>query len=71
LLFYDIGNRVITRVLLLTCFTDSYIFKLDELEQEGKPLLKTVMRNWLPAGEAMFQMIVIYLPAPVTAQKYR
>jgi elongation factor 2 len=29
------------------------------------------MRNWLPAGEAMFQMIVIYLPAPVTAQKYR
>jgi len=29
------------------------------------------MRNWLPAGEAMFQMIVIHLPSPVTAQKYR
>merc|ERR1719323_1063493 len=25
----------------------------------------------LPAGEAMFQMIVIHLPSPVTAQKYR
>jgi len=47
------------------------LLKLDELEQEGKPLLKTVMRNWLPAGEAMFQMIVIHLPSPVTAQKYR
>lgn len=45
--------------------------KPDELAQEGKPLLKTVMRNWLPAGETMFQMIVIHLPSPVTAQRYR
>jgi len=45
--------------------------KHDELKQEGKPLMKTVMRTWLPAGEAMFQMIVIHLPSPVTAQKYR
>jgi len=47
------------------------ILKADELELEGKPLMKTVMRNWLPAGEAMFQMICIHLPSPVTAQKYR
>merc|ERR1711970_1189004 len=40
-------------------------------EMEGKPLMKAVMRNWLPAGEAMFQMICIHLPSPVTAQKYR
>merc|ERR1712228_494501 len=33
--------------------------------------MKAVMRNWLPAGDAMFQMIVIHLPSPVTAQKYR
>jgi elongation factor 2 len=45
--------------------------KPEELTQEGKPLLKTVMRNWLPAGETLFQMIVIHLPSPVTAQKYR
>merc|ERR1711964_899495 len=38
---------------------------------EGKPLMKAVMSNWLPAGEAMFQMICIHLPSPVTAQKYR
>merc|ERR1712061_969506 len=47
------------------------ILKADEKELEGKPLMKCVMRNWLPAGEAMFQMIVIHLPSPVTAQKYR
>merc|ERR1711973_831772 len=47
------------------------ILKADELELEGKPLMKCVMRNWLPAGDAMFQMIVIHLPSPVTAQKYR
>merc|ERR1712172_135660 len=35
------------------------------------PLMKAVMRNWLPAGDAMFQMIVVHLPSPVTAQKYR
>lgn len=29
------------------------------------------MRKWLPAGEALLQMIVIHLPSPVTAQKYR
>merc|ERR1711944_201452 len=59
--------------------TDKLLDKLDikkklkheELQQEGKPLMKCVMRNWLPAGETMFQMIVIHLPSPVTAQKYR
>jgi len=45
--------------------------KHEELSMEGKPLMKAVMRNWLPAGEAMFQMIVVHLPSPVTAQKYR
>merc|ERR1712200_302367 len=47
------------------------ILKADELELEGKPLMKVVMRNWLPAGEAMFQMICPPLTSHVTAQKYR
>ena len=29
------------------------------------------MRKWLPAGDAMLQMITIHLPSPLTAQKYR
>ena len=43
----------------------------EDKELAGKPLLKTVMRKWLPAGEALLQMISIHLPSPVTAQKYR
>ncbi|XP_071795052.1 elongation factor 2b-like [Asterias amurensis] len=44
---------------------------VEQREKEGKPLLKDVMRRWLPAGEAMLQMITMHLPSPVTSQKYR
>jgi len=43
----------------------------EEKELDGKALLKATMRKWLPAGDALLQMIVIHLPSPVTAQKYR
>ena len=33
--------------------------------------LQIVMRKWLPAGDALLQMITIHLPSPVTAQRYR
>ncbi|KAJ8274089.1 hypothetical protein COCON_G00087140 [Conger conger] len=36
----------------------------EDREKEGKPLLKAVMRRWLPAGEALLQMITIHLPSP-------
>jgi len=47
--------------------------KLDseDKNKEGKQLLKAIMRKWLPAGDALLQMITIQLPSPVTAQKYR
>ncbi|KPP67156.1 elongation factor 2-like, partial [Scleropages formosus] len=57
--------------------TQKLIEKLDvkldaeDKEKEGKPLLKAVMRRWLPAGDALLQMITIHLPSPVTAQRYR
>jgi len=31
------------------------VLKTEEKELDGKPLMKAVMRNWLPAGDAMFQ----------------
>ncbi|CAO1619539.1 unnamed protein product [Sympodiomycopsis kandeliae] len=43
----------------------------DEKDLDGKALLKVVMRKFLPAGDALLEMIVINLPSPKTAQKYR
>jgi elongation factor 2 len=43
----------------------------DERELEGKALLKVVMRKFLPAGDSLLEMIVINLPSPATAQRYR
>jgi len=37
----------------------------------GKPLLKLIMQKWLPAAEAVLEMIVCHLPSPVDAQEYR
>lgn len=47
------------------------VLKGDDKEKQGKDLLKVVMRTWLPAGDALLQMIAIHLPSPVTAQRYR
>ena len=43
----------------------------EEKDLEGKPLLKIIMRKFLPAADALLEMMVIHLPSPVTAQKYR
>lgn len=43
----------------------------EEHDLEGKELLKVVMRKFLPAGEALLEMIVIHLPSPAASQKYR
>jgi elongation factor 2 len=43
----------------------------DARDLAGKPLLKRIMQEWLPAATALLQMIVNHLPSPVTAQKYR
>lgn len=44
---------------------------VEDKENNDKQLLKVIMRKWLPAGEALLQMITIHLPSPVTAQRYR
>ena len=43
----------------------------EEKSMEGKNLMRAVMRRWLPAGDAMLQMISLHLPSPVVAQRYR
>ncbi|CAM9687748.1 unnamed protein product [Chrysoparadoxa australica] len=45
--------------------------KNDEKDLIGKPLLKRVMQKWLPAADAVLEMIVVHLPSPPQAQRYR
>ncbi|KAJ6537392.1 P-loop containing nucleoside triphosphate hydrolase protein [Mycena vulgaris] len=42
-----------------------------ERSLEGKKLLKAIMQKFLPAGDALLDMIVIHLPSAAAAQRYR
>lgn len=44
---------------------------IDEREQPPKKMLKSIMMKFLPASETLLQMIIMHLPSPKTAQKYR
>lgn len=43
----------------------------EEKEYKGKQLLKTVMSRWINAAEVVLEMMVLHLPSPKEAQKYR
>ena len=43
----------------------------EEKDLRDKALVKRVMSKWLPAADALLEMIVLHLPSPVDAQKYR
>jgi elongation factor 2 len=43
----------------------------DDKQLRQKPLMKRVLQKWLPADQALLEMIVTHLPSPVKAQKYR
>jgi len=45
--------------------------KADEQELRGKALMKRVLQKWLPADLALLEMMVLHLPSPARAQKYR
>ncbi|KAJ6537976.1 eukaryotic translation elongation factor 2 [Mycena capillaripes] len=57
----------------LGAILDKLEITLTETERglTGKQLLKAIMHKFLPAGDAILDMVVIHLPSPVTAQQYR
>eukprot|EP01116_Phalansterium_solitarium_P006116 TRINITY_DN18420_c0_g1_i1.p1 TRINITY_DN18420_c0_g1~~TRINITY_DN18420_c0_g1_i1.p1 ORF type:complete len:859 (+),score=302.26 TRINITY_DN18420_c0_g1_i1:54-2579(+) len=42
-----------------------------ERQLTGKKLIKAIMQKWLPADQALLEMICLRLPSPVIAQRYR
>ena len=47
------------------------VLKAAERELLGKHLMKNVFQKWINAAEALIEMIVLKLPSPVVAQRYR
>ena len=45
--------------------------KGEELELQGKYLMRKVMQKWIDASDALLEMIIIHLPSPRASQKYR
>ena len=49
-------------------------FKLKPDEKglvQGKDLMSRFMKRWLPAADAMLELVILHLPSPLTAQRYR
>ena len=47
------------------------VLKQDDLSLQGKLLMKKVFQKWINAAEALLEMIILKLPSPIKAQKYR
>merc|ERR1719178_357054 len=47
------------------------VLKGDEKSLTGKPLMKRTMQVWINAADTLLSMIVLRLPSPQAAQKYR
>ena len=45
--------------------------KPEERDHDMKKLNKLILQRWLPAGDALLQMLVIHLPSPAASQRYR
>lgn len=43
----------------------------DDRALRQKPLMKRVLQKWLPADQALLEMMILHLPAPAHAQRYR
>ena len=68
---FDAFTKGKTDELLSICGKIDVKLTTEEKEATGKGLLKTIMRKFLPAADALMEMMVIHLPSPITAQKYR
>jgi len=58
---------------VLDAVLDKLGLQLSDQERglEGNELLNAVMRNFLPVDDALLEMIVVHLPSPPVAQRYR
>jgi len=51
--------------------TVGVVLSTEEKELKGKHLLKLILSRWINAADCLLEMIVLHLPSPKVAQKYR
>ncbi|KAK5091991.1 translation elongation factor 2 [Exophiala xenobiotica] len=68
---FDAFTKGKNEELLTLCSKIDVKLTTEEKEMQGKGLLKSIMRKFLPAADALMEMMIIHLPSPITAQKYR
>lgn len=43
----------------------------DDKKLKEKKLMKAILSKWIPAADCLLEMMVLHLPSPIEAQKYR
>ena len=70
-----IDNNVTELESLCSKLNFKFNLRLEEKElfslSGGKELMKHFMKKWLPAADALLELIIYHLPSPIEAQKYR
>jgi elongation factor 2 len=62
------GNKEVYEKMMVNI---GLTLKGDEKDYQGKALFKCVFQKWINAADALIEMIVMKLPSPKKAQKYR
>jgi len=62
------GNKEVYEKMMVNI---GLVLKGDEKDYQGKALFKCVFQKWINAADALIEMIVMKLPSPKKAQKYR
>lgn len=63
----EMNNEQVDKLLT----TINVVLTSEERENQGKRLLKVIMQRWIDASNAILEMMVVHLPSPRVAQKYR
>jgi elongation factor 2 len=68
-MFQAVMNNELTKKGIPKAFNMAEAVGVHLTEEEkktltGKPLLKRIMQKWIPAADAILEMIVVHLPSP-------